>query len=148
MATRFMKLGFDDRVLSETHFRNITLNGKVVGFNLGVYLNYYRGLQVSCIENLEVKVDRQAAPAHLICVVVNEKKFDIGQLKGLHAEFWGIRNRIDLEIYNGGLEPGEHEIGLTLHLRNPYMRFAPRVYGMIDGSASKRMALGKEAIAL
>jgi hypothetical protein len=52
-----MKLGFEDRVLSDRHFRNITLNGRKVGFHLGVCLNYYRGLPVSCIENLEVKVD-------------------------------------------------------------------------------------------
>jgi len=143
-----MKLGFENRVLSETEFRNITLNGKKVGFRLGVHLNYYRGLPVSCIENLEVTVDGQAVPPHLASIVVNEKKFTIEQLKDLHAEFWAIRRRIDLEIYNGGLEPGEHEVELTLHLRNPYMRFAPRVYGMIDGSATKRMALGEEAVAL
>lgn len=148
MATRFIKLGYDDRVLSGMHFRNITLNGRVVGFNLGVFLNYYRGLPVSCVENLELKVDGETIPPHLVCAVVNEKKFTIEQLQGLHAEFWGIRKRIDLEVYNGGLEPGEHEVELTLHLRNPYMRFAPRVYGMIDGSASKRMALAEEAIAL
>jgi len=143
-----MKLGFEDRVLSETHFRNIKLNGKVVGFNLGVFLNYYRGLPVSCIENLEVKVGGETVSPHLVCAVVNEKKFSVEQLASLHAEFWGIRKKIDLEIYNGGLEPGEHEVELTLHLRNPYMRFAPRVYGMIDGSASKKMALGEKAVEL
>ena len=148
MATRFMKLGFEERVLSDRHFRPITLNGRVIGFNLGLYLNYYRGLPVSCVENLELKVDGEAVPPHLLCAVINEKKFAIEQLSGLHAEFWGIRKRIDLEVYNGGLEPGEHEVELTLHLRNPYMRFAPRVYGMIDGSASKRMVLGEEAMAL
>jgi len=143
-----MKLGFEDRVLSKTHFRNITLNGKVVGFNLGVFLNYYRGLPVSSIENLEVKVHGEAVPPHQVCAVVNEKKFSVEQLSGLHAEFWGIRKKIDLEIYNGGLASGEHEVELVLHLRNPYMRFAPRIYGMIDGSARKRMTLGKEAKAL
>jgi len=148
MATRFMKLGFEERVLSNTDFRNIRLNGRVVGFNLGVFLNYYRGLPVSSIENLEVKVDDEAVPQHLVCAVVNEKKFSVEQLPSLHAEFWGIRKKVDLEIYNGGLESGEHEVELTLHLRNPYMRFAPRVYGMIDGSASKRMTLAEEASVL
>jgi hypothetical protein len=113
-----------------------------------VYLNYYRGLPVSCIERLEVKLDGEAVPSHLICAVVNEKKFAVEQLKDLHAEFWGIRKSIDLEIYNGGLEPGEHEVDLTLHLRNPYMRFAPRVYGAIDSSASRKMALSMEVIVL
>ena len=148
MATKFIKLGFDDRVLSERHFRPIVLNERVVGFNLGVYLNYYRGLHLSCIEQLELKIDGESVPPHLICIVANEKKFAIEQLASLHAEFWGIRKRIDLEVYNGGLAPGEHAVALTLHLRNPYMRFAPRVYGMVDGSASKNMVLGKEAVAL
>ncbi|GAB3098228.1 hypothetical protein GCM10027217_15240 [Pseudomaricurvus hydrocarbonicus] len=139
-----MRLGFDDRILSNKHFQPIALNDNTVGFNLGVYLNYYRGVAISCIDKLELSVNGKSVPEHFICVVINEKKFTVAQLKDLYSEFWGIRNKIDLEVYNGGLPPGEHDIELTLELRNPYMRFAPRVYGMFDSSAHKTMTLAQE----
>ena len=148
MPTKSMKLGFDDKVLDEKSFRNITLNGTTVGFHLGVYLNYYRGLHVSCIEKLEVKVDGETIPEHLIYFGINGKKFAIPQLKHLFAEFWGIKTMVHLEIYNNGLTEGEHEVEFILELRNESMRFAPRVYGAIDGSARKKMTLQKEAILL
>ena len=141
MPTKFIKLGFEDNVLCEQSFRNIILNRVPVGFQLGINLNYYRGLHVSCIEKLEVKVDGEKIPEHLICFCINGKKFTLSQLKDLYAEFWGIKNTARLEIYNSGLSAGEHDVELTLELRSPYMRFAPRIYGAIDGSARKRMTL-------
>jgi hypothetical protein len=135
MPTKFIKLGFDNRVLCEKSFKNILLNDVAQGFNLGVNLNYYRGLHVSCIEELELKIDGEVIPEHLILFCINGKKFSINQLKDLYAEFWGLK------VYNGGLQEGEHDVDLTLHIRSPYMQFAPRIYGQIDSSASKRMTL-------
>jgi hypothetical protein len=141
MPTVFIKLGFDNKVLCEKSFRNIYLNEVPVGFNLGINLNYYRGLHVSCIEKLEVKVDGEILPEHLYLFCINGKKFSISQLKDLYAEFWGIKDTANLEIYNNGLSDGEHDVELTLHFRSPYMKFAPRFYGTIDSSARKTMTL-------
>lgn len=148
MPTRLMKLGFEDRVLSQEHFRNIVLNEKQVGCSIGVYLNYYRGLPVSCIEKLELTIDGEIVPEQLICVAIRDKKFSVSQLKYLFSEFWGTRTRIDLEVYNGGLAHGRHDVGLTLELRSPYMRFAPRIYGALDSSSTKTMTLNEEPVTL
>lgn len=141
MAVKFLKLGFDKRVLPNEDFKNIYLNDKKTGFNLAVRLNYYRGQHVSCIERLEVKVDGQIIPQHLILFCINGKKFPIDQLKDLYAEFWALRTVVNLEIYNGGLAEGEHDIELTLEMRIPYMKFAPRTYGSLDSSVSKKMII-------
>ncbi|WP_160719261.1 C-glycoside deglycosidase beta subunit domain-containing protein [Bacillus sp. USDA818B3_A] len=141
MPTVFIKLAFNDKVLCEKSFHNIYLNGVPVGFNLGINLNYYRGLHVSCIEKIEVKVDGEILPEQLYLFFINGKKFSINQLKDLYAEFWGIKQTANLEIYNNGLPEGEHEIELTLHFRSPYMKFAPRIYGTIDSSSWKKMTL-------
>jgi hypothetical protein len=141
MPTVLIKLGFDDKVLCEKSFRNSYLNGVPVGFNLGINLNYYRGLHVSCIEKIEVKVDGEVLPEQLYIFCINGKKFSISQLKDLYAEFWGIKQTANLEIYNNGLPEGEHEVELTLHFRSPYMKFAPRIYGTIDSSSRKVITL-------
>lgn len=141
MPVKFLKLGFDDRVLRQENFRPISLNGNTVGFLLGIRLNYYRGQHVSTVEQLALNVDGQDIPPHLILFCINGKKFPLSQLPDLYAEFWSLRTTAYLEVYNGGLADGEHEIDLTLHLRIPYMKFAPRTYGSLDSSVCKKMIL-------
>lgn len=144
MATFFMKLGFTDRVLQDEGFHNILLNGKKVGVNLDININYYRGLALSCVQKLEVKIDGQEIPQHLMVFELNEKKFPVDRLPELFEEYWGIKETAHLMIFNNGLEDGEHEVELTLHFRNPYMQFGPGMYGAIDSSSKKIMVL-KEA---
>ena len=55
MPTKFMKLGFDERVLRR--LANETENGAPVGYVLDVGLNYYRGTPISAVERLELTVD-------------------------------------------------------------------------------------------
>jgi hypothetical protein len=141
MSVKFMKLSYESLVLNEKTFRNMAINGKTTGFTLDLRLNYYRGLHVSCVELLELYIDGKQVPENLMCFIINEKKFQIDKLKHLFAEFWGLRTLARLEVYNGGLSPGEHEVKLVLHLRNPYMRFGPGVFGAIDGSCRKTMKL-------
>lgn len=141
MAVKFLKLGFDKRVLRQESFKNLYLNDNKVGFNLGVRLNYYRGQHLSTIERLEVKVDGELIPQDLILFCINDKKFTIPQLKDLFAEFWAFRKTANLEIYNGGLSEGEHDIELILELRIPYMKFAPRTYGSLNSTVHKTMVL-------
>ncbi len=141
MAVKFLKLGFDKRVLRQESFKNLYLNDNKVGFNLGIRLNYYRGQHLSTIERLEVKVDGELIPQNLILFCINDKKFTIPQLKDLFAEFWAFRKTANLEIYNGGLSEGEHDIELILELRIPYMKFAPRTYGSLNSTVHQTMVL-------
>ena len=144
MATQFMKLGYDDNVIKEEKFYNLKLNGKTVGVNLGLGLNYYRGLHLSCIQKLQVVIDGEEVAPHLMMLALNGKKFPVDRLPDLFEEYWGIKKTADLLIFNNGLEDGEHEVEVTLHLRNPYMQFAPGIYGAIDSSCTKKISLKEE----
>lgn len=143
MATQFMKLGFENRVLREDGFYNILLNGKQVGFNLDLRINYYRGLPLSSVQKIEVTVDGEKIPEHLMLFELNGKKFNISQLPDLYAEYWGVKTPAHLRIFNYGLKAGEHDVAVRIEYKSPYMSFAPGVYGMIDGSGSKRMTVGE-----
>lgn len=59
---QLMKLGFEKRVLRSDGFYNLLLNGKQVGFNLDLRINYYRGLPLSSVQKIEVKVDGETIP--------------------------------------------------------------------------------------
>lgn len=143
MPTQFMKLGFEKRVVREDGFYNILLNGKQVGFNLDLRINYYRGLPLSSVQKLEVTVDGEKIPEYLMLFQLNEKCFTIKELPKLYREYWGIKTPAHLRIFNYGLEPGEHDVSVRLEFKSPYMEFAPGIYGMIDGSGNAKMVLGK-----
>lgn len=143
MPTQFMKLGFEKRVLREDGFYNILLNGKPVGFNLDLRINYYRGLPLSCVHKLEVTVDGERIPDYLMLFQLHEKCFTPGELSKMYREYWGIKTPAHLRIFNYGLRPGPHDVHVRLEFKSPYMEFAPGVYGMIDSSGQATMTLGK-----
>ena len=147
MSTFFMKLGFTDRVLPEDGFYNVLLNDNKVGVNIDLNINYYRGLALSCIEKLEVKIDGKEIPSGLMLMMINGKKIPVDRLPDLYEEYWGIKETAHLVIFNCGVSEGEHEVDVTLYFRNPYMQFGPQSYGSIDSSCKKIMTV-KEARAL
>lgn len=145
MATTYMKLPYEDRVLRPDALHPLRLSSGIVGFTLDVRLNYYRGLPLSAVENLELSVDGVRVPDHLVLAGLREKIFPPGQVRLAFTEHWPVKGVLRLNVYNGGLEPGRHQVNLTLHLRNVYMQFAPGVWGMIDGSASRELVLQEAA---
>jgi Domain of unknown function (DUF6379) len=145
MATTYMKLPYEDRVLRPDALHPLRLSSGIVGFTLDVRLNYYRGLPLSAVENLELSVDGVRVPDHLVLAGLREKIFPLGQVRLAFTEHWPVKGVLRLSVYNGGLEPGPHQVNLTLNLRNVYMQFAPGVWGMIDGSASRELVLQEAA---
>ncbi|MGI6109176.1 MAG: C-glycoside deglycosidase beta subunit domain-containing protein [Eubacteriaceae bacterium] len=142
MPTQFMKLGFEDRVIRQDGFYNVLLNGRQVGFNLDLRINYYRGLPLSSVQKIELTVDGENIPEYLMLFELNGKQFTVGQLRELYTEYWGIKTPAHLKVFNYGLEPGEHDVAVRIEYKSPYMEFAPGVYGMIDGSEEKKMIIG------
>ena len=143
MPTQFMKLGFEDRVIREDGFHNIELNGKRVGFQLDIRINYYRGFSLSNVDRLELKINGEQIPNHLMLLELNGKQFSLDQLKEVYTEYWGIKQAAHLRVFNYGYDPGEYDVELTLVFKSPYMMFAPGVFGMIDSSAKKQMIIGE-----
>jgi hypothetical protein len=143
MATSYMKLPYEERVLRPDSLRRLRLPGGEVGFSLDVRLNYYRGMPLSAIERLELHLDGERVPDHLILVGLREKLFPPEQVPLAFSEHWPIKGSLRLHVYNGGIASGEHDVELVLHVRNVYMQFAPGVWGMIDSSASRRLVLGE-----
>lgn len=146
MPTSYMKLPHEDKVLRREALRALTLGGDTVGYTLDVGLNYYRGLPLSAIERLELTVDGERVPDHLILVELNDKLFTVDQLPLAFAEFWGVKRDLRVRVYNGGLAAGAHLVALRLDLRCVYMQFAPGAWGRIDGSAVRELVLQAEVI--
>jgi hypothetical protein len=145
MPTFYMKLPHEDKVLRPGALRQMVLDKGPVGFTLDVGLNYYRGLHLSTIEEVALAVDGVVIPAESLLFEYNGKLFPPSQIPLAFTEFWSVKKDLRIRAYGPGLAPGKHTVALTLHLRNPYMQFAPGVFGAIDGSATRELELGAAA---
>lgn len=143
MPTKYMKLGSSHRVLREDGFYNVTLCGNQVAFNVDVRLNYYRGLPFSCLEKLELYVDGERIPDHLIMFSLNDKWLNYHKPGEALQEYWGIRTSAHLLVFNYGLPEGEHEVELVMEFRSPYMIFPDGDHGHIDSGCKKVMKIGE-----
>ncbi|MGC3995364.1 MAG: DUF6379 domain-containing protein [Propionicimonas sp.] len=141
MPTLFMKLPHEEKVLHPGSLRELRLGEAVAGFTLDIGLNYYRGMPLSSVEKLELTVDGTPVPAELMLFEYNEKLFMPDQLSLAFTEFWDIKHDLRVNVYNGGLAEGDHEVGVELHVRNVYMQFGLGAYGMVDGSATRTLTL-------
>lgn len=139
MPTKFMRLGFDDKVLRR--LANETESGAPTGYVLDVGLNYYRGTPVSAIERLELRVDGERVDDDRILVEVDGTFLRVPQVPLAFTLYWGVKTPIRLHVSGEPLAPGEHEVDLICQCRVVYMEFAPGVFGMFDASARTTMTV-------
>lgn len=141
MPTKFMKLGFDEKVLRR--LANETEGSRSIGYVLDVGFNYYRGTPISAVERLELSVDGERIDDARILVEINGKYLRVPQLAHAFTEYWGVKTPIRLHVAGEALPPGEHDVDLVCECRVVYMEFAPGVFGMLDASARKTLALAE-----
>ncbi len=139
-----MRINFVDVIMDDS-LKPMVLGENSIGYSFDIRLSYYRGLYLSCIETFELKVDGEVIESQDITFSVNGKTFAIDFLGECASEFWGLTKPARIEVLkDGGLEPGEHQIDLTLMLRIPYMpipvgdglRYMP-----LDSCGSKKLKI-------
>lgn len=114
----------DKHIVGTEGFRNIEVNGHILGYQVTVRLSYYRALPLSCVEQVILIVDGIAVPKGDITLCLNDKRFTLDQLRDLYAEWWSIVADGILEVaLPGGLNSGSHEVEIQLVCRSPYMFF-------------------------
>ena len=91
MPTKFMKLGFEDKVLRR-------LVNTDDGYVLDVGLNYYRGTPLSAVERLELTVDGERVDDDRILVEINGKFLRLAQVPLAFTEYWGVKTPIRLHV--------------------------------------------------
>ncbi|GAA0790528.1 hypothetical protein GCM10008910_00250 [Faecalicatena orotica] len=138
-----MRINFVD-VVCDNSLKNIFTNGNKTGYQFDIRLSYYRGHFLSVIDELKVKVDGQEVHEDNIKFCIHGKEFGICQLHDLVSEFWTITEPATIKVFNdGGLEPGEHEIDVTLMFHSPYMPLSDTEYMPIDSCGIKKLMLAE-----
>jgi hypothetical protein len=112
---------FLDRLFKQGSLRNFGYNGAICGYEFEVTSNGYRGTYLSCVEDISFTVDGKPIPQEKVVFIINNKRFLLKHLKELYAEYWFTLDYAIIRVYqDGGLPPGDHEIGYHSIVRIPF----------------------------
>lgn len=117
---------FDQYMICEEGFQNVSENGAVTGFQFGARLPYYRGLGLSMVEDITLTVDDEAVPREQILFSVRGRRWTLEQMGTEIEERWEMGEVATLIVQRpNGLASGEHKIELSEQLRISYLPFSP-----------------------
>ena len=115
---------FDKYIICENGFQNITASGKVTGFQFKARLPYYRGLGISMVEDLGIKVDGNPVPRQAIRVTLHGSTYTLDEMEKEYEDRWEFGEEGLVTVQQpGGLTAGKHKIELSPSLRISYLPF-------------------------
>ena len=115
---------FDKYIICEDGFRNVSTGNKVTGFQFNARLPYYRGLGISMVEDIAIKVDGVEIPRQAIRVTLHGNTYTLDEMEKEYDDRWefGEKGLVTVDL-PGGLTPGKHKLELSPSLRISYLPF-------------------------
>jgi hypothetical protein len=88
---------------------------------LPIRLPWYRSLQLSTIDGIELAVDGETVSADDVSINFGGAKYSLAEAAQLPDAWWFVLDTLQTEIpVPASVEPGDHRVDLTLSLRIPY----------------------------
>lgn len=115
---------FDNYVLSEGSVKNeIGADGKVKGFSMKTRVNYYRGIPLSMIHDLEVELDGEKLDRETVKFTIDGiDYFTADELETVTAYKWEYGHEATVFVEkDGGLTAGTHDVRLSQTIRTEYI---------------------------
>lgn len=113
---------YDQFMIVGEAFKNVVVDGRVVGFQLGMRLPYYRGIVLSLIGDTDLFVDGERMQRELMTVTIDGRTFALSQLENEPETKWEFGDVGILAVQKpGGLAPGAHTVQLNQHLKISYV---------------------------
>ncbi|WP_367924667.1 DUF6379 domain-containing protein [uncultured Ruthenibacterium sp.] len=109
---------FDKYFLCEDTFRNVVRDGRTIGFEIGVKVSYYRGVNLAVIQDFKIRVDGHAYPRENLRFVLRGTEYTFEQMRGNDRVHWDFGEVALLRVLvPGGLAPGRHRVFVYEELR-------------------------------
>ena len=103
-------------------FKNTEKEGKVTGFQFDMKIQYYRGITLSIIRNIEVTVDGVEYPREAVRFTVNGETFSLEEMRTVITNRWLFGQYATVTVLTeGGLKKGKHHIKCTQTIAPSYM---------------------------
>lgn len=115
---------FDKYLIVDGSLRNVGPAEAPTGFAFDAKLGYYRGLGLSMIEALDIKVDGEPIDRSSVRFDEGKGALTLDEMETALDRRWpfGAVATISVER-DGGLAPGEHRLEFVERLRVSYMPF-------------------------
>jgi hypothetical protein len=115
---------FEKYMIVEDNLKNVVEDGKITGFQFGARLPYYRGVSLSMLEEIEVSLDNEVLSQDNVHITVHENTYDFNQRENELDDRWEMGEVATLFVQKkGGLEKGNHLLGLKINIRIGYLPF-------------------------
>jgi hypothetical protein len=109
---------FEDQVL--VGLRTAPLSaGATSATWLQLRLPWYRSLQLSCIEGLEITIDGEVQSEEELTIVIAGARHPLSGVASLRDVWWFVLDAVDVELATE-LQPGPHQVAVSLALQIPY----------------------------
>jgi len=104
-----------------------SLRATDTGFEVRLRYKWYRSLQLSCLEDLQMSLDGQPVGPDAIRFSVNDHTYRLDELADKVEETWFILDSAVVSVTQPGLvKPGEsHRIEVSFGMRAPYIAIGP-----------------------
>ncbi|RCX09924.1 hypothetical protein DFR58_13218 [Anaerobacterium chartisolvens] len=114
---------FENYILTEGSCKNVSKDGKIIGYQMQTQITYYRGIPCSMIHEVKVAADGVEVPREKILFSPDgEDFFTLDELETVTSYKWEFGEKATVFVeQEGGLAPGEHEITLTTSIRTAYI---------------------------
>lgn len=115
---------YDAHILTDEGCRSIWEHGKKVGYCVNITINYYRGLPLCCIEEIELEVDGGKVDPNTMSVQHNGREYpylDLFRDDFPTDIYWLFGEKLRVVVkQDGGIDQGRHSVKLTLKTRRSY----------------------------
>lgn len=113
---------FDNYVFTKDSCKNVTENGKIVGFEAETLITYYRGIPLSMVYDVGLEVDGLPVPREKISVSLDrETWFTLAEAETVASYKWEYGEPLYVRAgVPGGLRPGEHDVRMNVSVWPAY----------------------------
>jgi len=136
---------FDKFLICEDGFRHvISETGHVEGFEMKIRIPYYRGIPLSMVESITVKVQNLVFTNEHIRFTVAQGSFMMSEMETVGDKRWNLDEAATIKIYKpGGLINYDHPVELEIMIRTPYLRFPGRDRKVLLLQEDKRLCVAE-----
>ena len=113
-------------IYKQDSFKNVEENGKVIGYQFEFKAQYYRGITLSIVRDIQVEVDGEAAGREDIRLTVNGETFTLEEARTVvDPDYrWEFGDYATVTVMKeGGLSAGKHHINALQIIAPSYMPF-------------------------
>lgn len=107
-------------------FKNIERDGKVIGYEFQFKHQYYRGITLSIVRDIQVEVDGEKAAREDVRLTVNGETFTLEEMRTvIDSDYrWEFGDYAVVSVMKeGGLAKGSHHIRALQIIAPSYMPF-------------------------